>query len=510
MLRPTLHFPGVTDDAESFYSRLMQSANGLKALGIGAGDVVALMLYNEPLMVELQMAARHLGAHFCLINWHFKAAEVAHILTDSQAKLLIVNADLQQQIEGGVRAGLQVAYADPTAATRRAFGLGDASFRSALSDLDWTVHRAKFPVEAQGAERPGSLMAYTSGTTGLPKGIKRVAPTPEQVQSINRLSATALGLVPGARVLVSAPLYHSAPCSYVGLAAILDTELWLEPRFDPERTLQLIATEQITHAYLVPTMYTRLLKLPPSTRARYDVSSLQFVASTGAPCPHLVKRDMIEWFGPVIHESYASSEFGYITHIDSHESLQKPGSAGRPMEHATVRIVSEEGQTLPSGTVGLIYARHHGVPDFTYSGNHAARQKLELDHLWTLGDMGYLDQDGYLFVVDRKADMVISGGVNIYPAEIEAVLITMEGVADCAVFGIPCSEFGERLLAVVQPRPEASLTSEAIQAFLRARIAGFKVPREIVFAEQLPREETGKIFKRRLREPYWSSAGRSV
>jgi long-chain acyl-CoA synthetase len=237
---------------------------------------------------------------------------------------------------------------------------------------------------------------------------------------------------------------------------------------------------------------------------------VRFAASTGAPCDPETKRRMIEWWGPVLHEAYAASELGYITHIDSHEALRKPGSAGRPLPGARVKIVAETGEELPAGKVGLIYARHPATSDFTYSHNDAARRRIERDGLWTLGDMGYLDEDGYLFMVDRNSDMVISGGVNIYPAEIEAVLHTMPGIADCAVFGIPDDDFGEALLAAVQVAPGATVSVEAVQSWLRDRLANYKVPRRVVFHAELPREETGKIFKRRLREPYWGGRSRRV
>jgi long-chain acyl-CoA synthetase len=257
-------------------------------------------------------------------------------------------------------------------------------------------------------------------------------------------------------------------------------------------------------------MFRRLLQLPDEVRHRHDLSSLRYIACTGAPCPPETKQRMIEWWGPVIHESYAASELGYVTHIDSADALRKPGSAGRAIPGTRIKIVSESGDKLPAGKVGLIYSRNAGVPDFTYSNNDAARSQMEHDGLWSLGDMGYLDEEGFLFIVDRKADMVISGGVNIYPAEIEAVLVQMKGVADCAVFGVPHEEFGEALLAVVQPVPGATLDAAAIQAWLHDRLANYKVPRRIVFQDELPREETGKIFKRKLREPYWAGMARRV
>jgi long-chain acyl-CoA synthetase len=257
-------------------------------------------------------------------------------------------------------------------------------------------------------------------------------------------------------------------------------------------------------------MFARLLKLPESVRQRYDVSSMRFVISMGSPCAPEVKRAMIEWWGPVIHESYAASEFGLVTFISAAEALERPGSAGRVLPAASVRILDRAGREVPPGEVGLIYARNGAYPDFTYANNDGARRAIERDGLCTLGDMGYVDADGYLYVCDRDSDMVISGGVNIYPAEIEAALVTMPGVADCAVFGIPDAEFGEALAAAVQPQPGARLEAAAVQAWLRERLAGYKVPRTVAFMEALPREDSGKIFKRLLKQPYWAGSGRRI
>jgi len=312
------------------------------------------------------------------------------------------------------------------------------------------------------------------------------------------------------RALHPAPLYHSAPSGYAVQAALHGELLVLEERFDAERALALIERHRLTHAYLVPTMYVRLLRLPESAREKYDLSSIRFVASTGSPCPAEVKRAMIDWWGPVFNEAYAASELGYVTSISSEEALRKPGSAGRPAGEARIRILDESGRELPRGQVGLIYARQPAFPDFTYNNNPEARRTIERDGLISLGDMGFLDEEGYLYVCDRASDMVISGGVNIYPAEIEAVLAMMPGVRDCAVFGIPDEEFGEALAAAVQSEPGIALEAEMIRKYLSDRIANYKVPRVVTFHAELPREESGKIFKRRLRAPYWEKAGRRI
>ena len=507
---PIVHFGGAVEDAASFHERCSRSANALTNAGIGPGDVVAVMLRNEPTLLELMLAARSIGARWCLLNWHFKTTEVRHILDDSGAKLLIVHADLLSQIGGGVPNGVQVFVVDPPEEIRRAFGLQTARDDGAAACTDWATFRDTASGAELPARPPGSAMVYTSGTTGLPKGIRRHAPTPAQVAMLAERSLMALGIEPGIRALVSAPMYHSAPAAYAVQASLAAAELWIEPKFDAERTLQLIESERITHLYLVPTMYVRLLRLGDEVKRRHDLRSVRFVASTGSPCAHEIKRQMIEWWGPVFHETYAASELGWISHIDSVESMRRPGSAGRAMPGVQLKVLDDDGAEQPAGVVGVLYARDPAIPDFTYANGDEARREMESDGLWTLGDMGYLDESGYLYIVDRRSDMVISGGVNIYPAEIEATLMALPGVADCAVFGIPDDEFGEALAAAVQRVEGADIDEVALRAFLRGRLADFKVPRVVTFHDDLPREETGKIFKRKLRDPYWAGRTRRV
>ncbi len=510
----TLLFDARETAGESFDDAAARAATGLAGLGVGEDDVVCIMLRNEPVFLETLFAARHLGAYPCPINWHYKAAEAGWILADSGAKALVAHADLLPQIEGAVPRGVELVIVQPEAATQLAFGIAPHSARVRAGDREWQPWRAAHAPWSGPARVPRANMPYTSGTTGRPKGVRRIPPPPEAADAAAALArdalARALGVEPGMRALLSAPLYHSAPVSYAIQGMLYGETLVLEPKFDAERTLALIERHRLTHAYLVPTMYVRMLKLPDAVKRRYDLSSMRFVASTGSPCPPDVKRAMIDWWGPVFNECYASSEGGYVTAISSAEALAKPGSAGRPIGQGALRILDAAGRALPAGEIGLIYARQPAYPDFTYNNDPEARRALERDGLWTLGDMGYLDADGYLFVCDRKSDMVISGGVNIYPAEIEASLAAMPGVHDCAVFGIPDAEFGEALAAAVQPDPGATLDADSVRAWLAARIAGYKVPRVVEFHADLPREESGKIFKRRLRDPYWKDSGRRI
>lgn len=493
-MHPTLVFQSQTLDGDAFGRRLMQSAAALRALGVGEGDVVALLLRNSPVAIELMMAVRHLGAQWCPVNWHFKTDEVQYVLSNSGARVLIADADLLAAMPG---LDLGTARAWSTRGTVPGTPAWEA-LRDAQDGRD-------LPAAA-----PRGAMFYTSGTTGRPKGIVRAAFTPAQLQAAVAMRQTAYGTEPGMRALLSAPWYHSAPNSYaLGIAQDGGT-LFVEERFDAERTLQLIHEHRLTHAYLVPTMYVRLLALPAAVRARYDLSSVRFVSSTGSPCPPDVKRAMIEWWGPVIHECYGASELGYMTLLTSEQALRKPGSAGQLLPGVTIKILDEQGVEQPTGTAGLIYIDQPATPDFSYVGNPEARARMERQGLKTMGDVGYLDEDGFLFIVDRQADMVISGGVNIYPVEIEHALQAMPGVADCAVFGIPDNEFGEALAAAVQPMSGAVLDAEGIRAWLHARISGYKVPKVVTLHEHLPREDTGKIFKRKLRDPYWAGRSRRV
>jgi long-chain acyl-CoA synthetase len=310
--------------------------------------------------------------------------------------------------------------------------------------------------------------------------------------------------------MVPGPLYHSAPNAFAMRAARTAGLIALMPRFDPVGFLAAVERHSIEAMFMVPTMFVRLLKLPEEVRRRYDVFSLKFVVHAAAPCPADVKRAMIAWWGPVINEFYGSTESSAVTFATSADTLAKPGTVGRAAVGAELRILDDEGRQLPAGEVGEIFTRMAELPDFTYHNKPDQRAAIDREGFITSGDVGYLDQDGYLFICDRKRDMVISGGVNIYPAEIEAVLHAMTGVKDCAVFGIPDAEFGEKLMAVVEPADSSPITPTDVRAHLLLHLADYKVPRTIEIGRDLPREDSGKIFKRRLRDPYWQKAGRRI
>lgn len=493
----------------SLQERSARAASGLASLGIEAGDVIALFLRNDLAFFEAGTAAGLLGAYPTPVNWHATPEEARYIFENSGAKAIVIHADLLAPVRSVIPDGVTV-LAVATPPEIAAAYVVPASLAAAPADLpEWGKWLEGFAPWA-GAPRPNpGTIIYTSGTTGHPKGVRRAPPTPEQYDfSVKSLIAIfGFGSRPFDEVIsvMVGPMYHSAPNAYGMLASRLGVTLHLEPRFDPEGLLRLIERERITHIHMVPIMFNRLLKLPEEVKRKYDLSSLEFVVHAAAPCPAPVKRAMIEWWGPVIYEYYGATETGGVVFCSSEEWLAHPGTVGKPMAGADVKVIDGQGRALPVGEIGEVVARFASVADFTYHGDHAKRLASEKAGLIAPGDVGYFDKDGYLYLCDRAKDMIISGGVNIYPAEIEAVLHRAPGVADCAVFGIPDDEYGEAVYAVIQPQPEVELVEADVKAYLRQHLSGFKIPRTIAFAPELPREDSGKIFKRKLREPFWEN-----
>ena len=491
--------------------RIARAAAGLRALGLRDGTPVGMMLRNDFALFEISAAAAMLGSPVVPINWHLKAEEVGYILVDSGVGIFVCHADLLPQVRDGLSGQLRILAVATPPEIVSAFGIAPDLARGPEGMTDWDIWRDKHsPLQ----EPPGrtSPMFYTSGTTGRPKGVRRQPMRPEQMAAAERVGAISYGIKPdeGQVILMNGPMYHSAPNSYGMLAFRQRCKIVLEPRFDPEDMLQLIERHRITHMHMVPTMFVRLLRLPDDVRARYDLSSLRFVVHGAAPCPVHVKQAMIEWWGPVVHEYFGSTETGIPVWHSAQEALAKPGTVGRAIEGGIVKIFGPNGELRGINEPGEIFMRQTAVSDFDYHSNAQARAEAGREGLVSVGDIGYLDEDGYLFLCDRKRDMVISGGVNIYPAEIENVLIGMAGVRDCAVFGIPDHEYGERLCACVEPESGSIVSASAVQDYLRERLANFKVPKEIKFLDALPREASGKIFKRKLRDPYWEGHLRSA
>jgi long-chain acyl-CoA synthetase len=483
--------------------RSARVAAGFLAMGLREEAPVALMLRNDFAFFEASAAAATLGSLVVPISWHLKAEEVAYILVDSGAQILVCHADLLPQIERGLPANLELLVVPTPPEILAAFGVDESAGQVRPSDRSWDLWRDQHaPLRAE--PRRASPMFYTSGTTGRPKGVRRQPMSSEQVTASERVAAIAYGIRPGEEqvILMNGPMYHSAPNSYCMMAFRNGCKIVLQPRFDPEDLLQLIEKHRVSHIHMVPTMFVRLLRLPEKVKSAYDLSSLKFVVHGAAPCPAHIKQAMIAWWGPVINEYLGSTETGITVWHSSAEALAKPGTVGRVIDGGVVRIVDADGKPCPPNVPGEIFMRQAAIPDFDYQGRSAERAEAGQNGLVSVGDAGYLDEDGYLFLCDRKRDMVISGGVNIYPAEIEGVLIGMDGVCDCAVFGLPDDEFGERLMACVELETTAALSPLDIQNYLRQRLANFKVPRDIRILEVMPREASGKIFKRRLRDQY--------
>ncbi len=496
--------------------RAARVAAGLAGLGLGDGDGVAIYLRNDLAFFEAALGASLAGAYPIAINWHYTADEARYVLEDSEAKVLVIHADLLPRVRGAVPDDVWVLVVRTPPEVLAAYGVQAESGEVPDGAIDWERWRDGFEPAMPEADGTTLSIIYTSGTTGHPKGVKRPPYSDSELDRISAALAVIFGFGyfadPSEMVTaVVGPIYHSAPNTHAIFSLRAGASIHLMPRFDPEALLELIERERVTHLHLVPIMFERLLKLPERTRSRHDLSSLRFVVHAAAPCAPQTKRAMIDWWGPVIHEYYGSTEVGPVTFLTAEEWLEHPGSVGKVMEGAEVRVIDEQGQILGVGETGEIAAGSTtGSADFTYHRDEAKRRAADRDGLFAPGDVGYFDEHGYLYLCDRKIDMIISGGVNIYPAQIEAELHKLPAVADCAVFGIPDEEFGEAVHAVIQTRPGQAATEEQVKAFLRKRVAGFSIPKRVEFRDELPREDSGKIFKRKLRDPFWAEAGRSI
>ncbi|MGY4649102.1 AMP-binding protein [Mycobacterium sp. URHB0021] len=484
--------------AEQMTNRVARAATVLERHGVTPNDHVAVMLRNDFAFFEASYATQTLGAVAVPINWHYKGNEVGFILRDSAANVLVIHADLLGQIEGRVPDGCVVLVVDTPPEIAAAYGCQSAT-APAGSSWNAAVESAQ---PWQGEPRAAApSMIYTSGTTGKPKGVRRFAPLNPAHPAMTGV-VNALGVAPGMRTVMCGPMYHTAPNVYGLLAGRLGDLVVLQPKFDAEELLALVERYAIDSLHLVPTMMVRLLALDANVRASYDISTLKCIAHGAAPCPPAVKRATIEWLGPIVNEYYGGTESAIVTACNSEEWLAHAGTVGKVTAGSVVKILDADGSELPRGEVGDVYVWNPGYGDFTYHDRDDDRAAIEKDGLVTIGDIGYLDDDGYLFLCDRRKDVIISGGVNIYTAEIEAELIQHPDVADCAVFGIPDDEFGESVAAAVQLRDGAVGDVDGIRAFLDERLASFKVPRTIEFGE-LPREDSGKVFKQKLRARYW-------
>ena len=489
--RPAIVSPFGDRSFAQLAARAFQAARALRARGVAPGDSVALLCSNRPEFVETYAACQCAGLRITPINWHLTGEEIGYIVADCEAKALLADVRF-------AAAAREAAALAPLARARLAIGGPIEGFE------DYAAALAAEPPEALPDPVLGTSMLYTSGTTGRPKGVyRRAVPRSPLTAPLTKTAAfqPACDLA-----LVTGPLYHAAPLA-LNLAFPIASGVGcvLMDRWDAEDTLRLVARHRVTHTHLVPTMFHRLLSLPEETRARYDVSSLRWVLHGAAPCPTHVKRGMIDWLGPVLFEYYADTEGGG-TFITGEEWLQKPGSVGRRLEGQPVEILDESGAPLPPGDVGTVYFGAPPVGRFEYFKAPEKTASAYRGDAFTMGDLGYFDADGFLFLTGRSAEVIISGGVNVYPAEVDAALLEHAAVADVATVGVPDEEWGEAVKAVVQLAPghaaSPALAAELL-AHARARLAAFKCPRSVDFSDDLPRMPTGKIQRRLVRDRYW-------
>ncbi|MGB0962467.1 MAG: fatty-acid--CoA ligase FadD4 [Mycobacterium sp.] len=484
-------------------ARANRLAHLFRAAGLVEGDAVAILMENNEHMHAVMWAARRAGLYYVPINTHLTAAEAAYVIDNSSAKAIVGSAKLSATL-----AGLATELPKGLPAVRVITGSVESSPTSSSNQLeDWqsypecVVDQPDTPISD---EIEGDLLQYSSGTTGRPKGIKRALPHVPPSEAPGLMAAlVAFWMRPGAVYLSPAPLYHTAPSVWSMQTQAGGITTVVMEKFDAEGALDAIARHRVTHGQFVPVMFTRMLKLPPTVRKSYDVSSLERVMHAAAPCPVEIKKQMMDWWGPIIDEYYASSEAHGSTLITAAEWLDHPGSVGRAMAGA-VHILDEEGNELPAGQSGEIY--FEGGADFEYLNDAAKTASSRDSRGWkTVGDIGYLDEDGYLFLTDRRHHMIISGGVNIYPQEAENLLVSHPKVMDAAVFGIPDDEMGQQVKAVVQTVTAADGTpafGRELLDWLRDRLAHYKCPRSISFEAQLPRTDTGKLYKQELIAKY--------
>lgn len=480
-------------------SRSRKLARYLHGAGLRPGDVIALLLDNRPESLAVIWGVHRLGLCYTLLNWHLKPDEMAYVLQDSGARAMIVS-----QLLAVVGACVAETLPDPCCC----LVLGDgeeapAGFQSKHATVDGIDD---LPLTE---ELEGQPMLYSAGTTGRPKGIRpqfmhKPFGFPVLMESLMR---QAWDFGENSVLLCPAPLYHAAPLAWSTTAHRLGGSVILMEHFDANEVLQLIARHRVTHAFMVPTHFVRLLKLPDIERDAFDLSSLRCVVHAGAPCPLEVKLRMLAWWGPILHEYYSCSEGIGSTMIGPHDWLDHPGSVGRAAG-CQIRILNEFGAELPPGQTGQVY--FEGGASFHYHNDpQKTAAAYDTNGRSTVGDMGYLDTDGYLYLTGRASHMIISGGANIYPEEIENVLAMHPAVADVAVIGVPNSEYGEEVKALIVPADPTRATSDLINELIdccREHIANFKCPRSIEFVESLPRLPTGKLAKRLLEEQYSSSA----
>ena len=471
-------------------------AHALADLGLASGEHVVLYAHNSLEVLLAAAAARALGLIPVPMNHRLTAEEVAYILDDSDAVAVFASDAFVPMLER-VRG---------QAPKLRHVVLMGAERRPWARHLDDLVAAGR-PAPVVAAEGLGGSMIYTAGTTGKPKGALRRASDPATVLP----RVTALNCVaPDDVHLVAGPLYHSAPSGFALYAHMLGQTVVVMRKFDAEEALRAIERHRCTTTFMAPTLLKRLVDLPADTRARYDVSSMRSIVMAAAPCPMRVKEEILAWFGPVLYEFYGSTELGVNTVLAPQDMLRKPHSCGRAAPGVELAVLDDDGRSLPAGQPGELHVRRDAGMFEGYYKKAAATRETARGEWLSVGDVAWIDDEGFVYICDRKRDMIISGGVNIYPAEIEDVLHRHPAVEDAAVFGVPDAEWGERVHAAVQRRAGASLAAAEVIDFCRRHLADYKAPREVSFHDDFPRDTAGKLVKRLLREPYWTGRATRV
>ena len=512
----------ISEFGDRTFAELNAKANQLVRLirshGIGDGDAIAVVLRNRPAFIEAMMASQRSGMRFTPVNWHLTAEEIGYVVDNCEAKVVVYDGSLSNAEEA-------LSYA-PNCKLRL---IVDGSAKG-FDDYEKSI--AEF--DGSDIEDPvrGSQMMYTSGTTGRPKGVyrgRRTALVPPNIridgESPRAPSGAASGLAtrqaagafdPGTdRCLCTGPAYHAAPLAFNVTAPLAaGAGVVFMDKWDPEETLRLIDKYKITHTHMVATMFHRLLQLPDEVKNKYDISSLRYLLHGAAPCPVHVKKAMMDWVGPIIYEYYAATEGGGAYAIGPEEWLKKPGSVGRSPNPENTKVVDEDGNELPAGETGTVYFKAPDQGRFEYFKAPEKTASSYSGDYFTLGDMGYLDDDGYLFLTGRSAETIISGGVNIYPQEIDDVLLKHEAVQDVCTIGVPNDEWGEEVKSVVMLVPERrgdeKVLEQELLSFAKANLPGFKTPRSIDFTDDLPRLPSGKIQRRLVRGPYWAGRDKQI
>ena len=483
-------------------ARSNQLVHGLRALGLQRGDCITTVLPNGAAMIELYLAAAQGGFYLTPINHHLTGPEIAYIVKDSDAKVFIGH----ERFVAACRAAADEIQFPPS----HRFAIGRVETFRPYAELT-----AGQPDTTPENRTAGQVMNYTSGTTGRPKGVRRKLSEfePDMVFAMYAMFLAMFGIQSESDNvhLTGSPLYHTAVLMFTVSSLHMGHAVVLMDKWTPETCLEVIEKNRVTTSHMVPTQFHRLLALPDEVKKRYDVSSLRHMVHAAAPCPVEVKRRMIDWWGPTIYEYYAASEGGG-TLVTPEEWLKYPGTVGRPWASSEVRILDDEGKLMPQGQTGTVYMSL-AQADFEYHKDKAKTDANRRDGFFTVGDVGYLNEEGYLFLCDRKIDMIISGGANIYPAEIESELLTHPKVADAAVFGIPNEDWGEEVKAVIEPAAGVAAgpaLADEILAYCAGRLAKYKQPKSIDFIEVMPRDPNGKLYKRKLRDPYWQGRERAI